>query len=286
MVRIVVAVVAAVLVVGAVWLAWGVYSVDVARWAMGNIFIPAQAGPWGDSFGPFSAFFSALGFAAVLVTLWVQQGQIKQVQRDQHRQRFDDNFFQLLAVIRENRKDVRFGNSSSYKLSNPRASSKIKEGHSAFRAAYREIRHWILEEKQVGRQIESNSLGRLYSSKVHVRYESTLGAYFRLVYEALDRVERDPYLSEHEKDEFGNLVRGQMTSFEAVIAGCNALNHFAKDFNRLIIRFRLLKYARQGEVYELLKEIYPAEAFHGRDSGQAPVPDVSDDEELEKEFDD
>ena len=153
----------------------------------------------------------------------------------------------------------------------------MKEGHPAFRAAYEEMRYWVGNETDTKGPLDRERLAELYADKVHTRYESTLGAYFRLVYETLDRVDRDPYLSDKEKNEFGNLVRGQMTSFEAAIAGCNALNDFAKDFNRLVNRFRLLKYAKTGIVYDELIKHYPPETFQGRDTNKAPVPDVIDD---------
>lgn len=272
----------AVLVIGC-WFWWAFNSVAIAHWALGTIFIPSQAGPWGDSFGAFNALFGALGFTAVLATLLIQGRAIREQQRDQHRQRFEDNFFQLLAVIRENRQDVRFANSDRYLAANPRARRQTKQGHFAFRAAYREMRYWVRQENNAGRNLNSEALAALYAKRVHVRYESTLGAYFRLVYETLDRVDRDRFLEDHEKDEFGNLVRGQMTSFEATIAGCNALNDFAKDFKRLVIRFRLLKYARTGVVYDELTKHYPPETFQGRDTKRPPEPEIDDDvdEDLE-----
>ncbi len=255
---------------------------DGIRWDSATI------GQWGDSFGALNALFSALAFVAVLFTLKQQrddlarqQLQIATAEQNHHRQRFEDNFFQLLSVIRENREDVRFRNSEDYLASNPRASKRSKHGHHAFRLAYREMRYWIRREQRNSSELGKQQLSALYAQMVHVRYESTLGAYFRLVYETLDRVERDPHLSEQEKDEFGNLVRGQMTSFEAAIAGCNALNDFAKDFERLVNRFRLLKYARAGEVYEQLKNHYPPATFQGRETSRPPPPDIIDDVDID-----
>ncbi|MBP2466807.1 hypothetical protein JOH52_002828 [Sinorhizobium meliloti] len=275
-------IVAAAIGFGAVWIAW-VFQEFVFQW----FDIPWKSerlGQLGDTFGALNALFSALAFVAVLFTikqqaddLRRQQRQIFKAEQNQHRQRFEDNFFQLLAVIRENRQDVRFRNSDKYLTANVKAVPQTKKGHFAFRAAYREMRYWVRQEDRAGRALNCEGLAALYAKKVHVRYESTLGAYFRLVYETLDRVDRDPFLSDEEKDEFGNLVRGQMTSFEAAIAGCNALNDFAKDFKRLVIRFRLLKYARTGDVYDELTKHYPPETFQGRDTNRPPEPDIDDD---------
>ena len=274
-----------------IWVVWAIHPFLAKR--MMIPWDPSIAGQWGDAFGGLNAMFSALAFVAVLFTLKQQrddlarqQEQIFIAEKNHHRQRFEDNFFQLLSVIRENRQDVRFGNSERYLSANGKAIKRAQNGHFAFRAAYREMRYWVRNVSNWDTQLDCERFADLYAEKVHVRYESTLGAYFRLVYETLDRVERDPFLSEKEKDEFGNLVSGQMTSFEAIIAGCNALNDFAKDFKRLVIRFRLLKYARAGDVYNELLKHYPPETFRGRDSDRPPIPDVIDDVDDDIEIED
>ncbi|ADY64458.1 putative phage abortive infection protein [Agrobacterium tumefaciens] len=274
----------ATVVVGA-WIYWAFNSVRIAHWALDSIYIPAQAGPWGDSFGAYNALFGALGATAVVGTLLLQARALRIQQEDQHRLRFEANFFQLLGVIRENREDVRFANSKEYLLAHLQAKPGIKREHFAFRAAYREMRYAVIGARRSEQSITVDQLAKLYAESVHVRYESTLGAYFRLVYETLDRVERDDRLTDKEKDEFGNLVRGQMTSFEVAIAGCNALNDFAKDFKRLIIRFRLLKYAKKGEVYDELVKHYPSETFQGRETNRPPIPESVEDVDDDKGWD-
>ncbi|KAA3500258.1 hypothetical protein DXM26_20545 [Agrobacterium tumefaciens] len=268
MIRVLLAVLLSIIVVAAGWLAWGIYSVQIAHWALGSIFIPAQAGPWGDSFGPFSAFFSALGFTAVLITLWVQQNQIRETLRAQHRQQFENTFFQLLTMIRENREHVRFRHSVMYTASlygtNKASQRETFTGHTAFRAAFNEMTFWVKHEIASKAALGKKDLAKIFADRVHARYESTLGAHHRLVYNTLDRIRIDPYLSDREKNDFANLVRSQFTSFEAIILGCNGLNRYAKDFDDIIVRFRLLKYARTGIIYNELKRHYPESAFRGR----------------------
>ncbi|MCI4568523.1 hypothetical protein [Lysobacter sp. CFH 32150] len=76
----------------------------------------ANGGLFGDSFGALNALFSGLGFAGVLVTLMYQQRQLKIQQEELNstqaelrrqsalfdQQKFDDSFFQLLGLVREN----------------------------------------------------------------------------------------------------------------------------------------------------------------------------------------
>lgn len=256
------------------WILWGIFSVQIAHKALGTIFVPTQAGAWGDSFGPFSAVFSALGFGAVIITLAIQQNQIKDAQREQHRQQFENTFFQLVTMIRENRDHVRFRYSADYARANGITRTTLN-GHAAFRAAFNELKFWV-EEEQRSRSLSKSDLARIYARKIHVRYESTLGAYHRIIYSTLDRVRSDPHLSETEKNNFANIIRGQFTSYEAVIAGYNGLNEFAKDLDKIIVRFRLLKYARKGIVCDELRKHYPPETFAGRDGHEEPASVIDD----------
>ncbi len=263
--HIVLAVLGSVILVVAVWLAWGIYSVEIAYWALGDIFIPAQAGPWGDSFGPFSALFSALGFTAVLVTLWVQQRQISDAQKDQHRQRFEGSFFELLRFFREARNAVRFEHTAEYNSATEGKSPidrKIYEGEEAFRAAMREIRHWCKDETNLS---DKAKLLHIYRTSFHSRYESKLGPYYRLLYTILQRISADPVLTNDDKATYGNLIRSQLTSHEAAMAGLNGLAPFAKDFSRLVVEFRLLKYVTSNTAKRMLEQHYEAAAFLSRD---------------------
>ncbi len=262
--RIFISIVSAIFVVTLIWGLWAIYSVEIAYWALGNTFIPAQAGPWGDSFGPFSAFFGALGFAAVLITIWSQQKQIRDAQKDQHRQRFESSFFELLRFFREARAAVRFRHSDEYY--NARNVTMMRrntthEAEEAFRAGMGEIRYWcrntmVSEEKA--------ALVKIYLHSFHSRYESKLGPYYRLLYTILEKISSDTVLSKAEKASYGNLIRSQLTSHEAAMAGLNGLAPFAKDFSRLVEEFRLLKYVNSNTVLNILKKHYHEDAFRSR----------------------
>lgn len=262
--RIFCAVVSAILLVGLMWLVWGIYSVEVAHWALGDIFVPAQAGPWGDSYGPFSAFFGALGFAAVIVTLWIQQQQIRDAQKDQHRQRFESSFFELLRFFREARAAVRFQHTKEYHNARQSKWTQLQvtyEAEEAFRAAMGELRYWY---RTLPNSDDRAVLVHIYRTNFHSRFESKLGPYYRLLYTILDRISSDPVLNEDEKTSYGNLIRSQLTSHEAAMAGLNGLAPFAKDFSRLVEEFRLLKYVTSNTAKRMLEKHYHVDTFRSR----------------------
>ncbi|GLK66386.1 hypothetical protein [Hansschlegelia plantiphila] len=81
-------------VVVAVWSAWAFllaksffkYAADFGdkgelAWGM------AERGQWGDSFGGLTALFSALGFSAIILTLYFQYQQIQHEQKESESQR-------------------------------------------------------------------------------------------------------------------------------------------------------------------------------------------------------
>ncbi|MER9459685.1 putative phage abortive infection protein [Mesorhizobium sp. M0387] len=240
-----------------------------------------KVGQWGDSFGALNALMSTLAFAAVLYTLRLQQRQIDDTQRDQHIQRFESSYFELLRLFREARAAIRFDYSSDYRQSKRSVNSPgrnfirvggsinvapgvQRQGDEAFRAAMIEFRFWM-QEGGVVSQSNKTQLIDIYIKRVHDRYEGQFGPYFRLMYTILQRISEDDKLSEQEKARYGNLLRSQISSYEAAIAGFNGLSPISKDFSKLITQFRLLKYLPIGTTRRVLERHYPPEAFSARD---------------------
>lgn len=229
-------------------------------------------GPWGDTFGALSSLFSALGFIAVVATLRMQQGQIQQARNDQekinietreeqHRQRFDGSFFELLKLLREAKEDVVFHHTSDYDAANLLRDQKFV-GIDAFRAAWREVSSNFYAKKPTPTRLEA---GRIYNDIVHKRFESRFGPYFRLLYTILNRINSDNILTAEDKIRYANLLRSQLTSYELILIGLNGLSPVSGNLSDLVSEFRLFKYATPGPRLRLLKKFYPKEAFEPRD---------------------
>lgn len=249
---------------GLLWLAWAFQSRLLSL--VGLDWQPEKLGQWGDTFGALNALFAALGFSAVLLTLWLQQQQIQDARRQQHHERFESSFSELLKLIREARNEVQFQYSAAYRSSTTSARLKgIQTGPNAFKAAAREMRHWVNEALQTNPTLTDAQIGQIYTRRIHTRFEGRLGPYFRLCYTALNRIREDELLSGREKYAYGRLLRSQMSSHETVIAGFNGLSTVAKDFRELVIEFRLLKYVPAGRTRNILHRYYPAETFLPRD---------------------
>jgi hypothetical protein len=272
--------IAAAAVVFVLWLAW-VFQTLIFR-EFGIIWRVDSAGQLGDTFGALNALFSAFGILAILATLSLQardlreqQKQISQAQTEQGRQRFERTFFELFHLLREERAALSFSYSHEYRTVNS-VESFTRKGTQALRAASREAAYWIREKRRLSASLSQEEIASIYRAKVHDRYESSLGPYFRTVYAILRRIKDAEVLTLDEKLNYSRLLRSQLTSHEAALAGINGLAPFAKDFSLLVAEFRMLKYVREGELKNTLRQFYPDDTFKGRRPSSSPTACTSD----------
>lgn len=266
--------------VACLWIIWFLHPFLAKRMLIP--WNPEVVGQWGDTFGALNALMSTLAFGAVFYTIRLQQNQINQTQREQHIQRFESSYFELLRLFREARAAIKFAHSGDYRQAKgsvststmnfvrnaqvigPHSVITTHNGDEAFRAAMVEMRHWMATSG-VAKNPDKDVLIRLYNKRVHDRYEGQLGPYFRLMYTILQRISEDSGLTDADKARYGNLLRSQISSYEATIAGLNGLSPVSKDFSRLITEFRMLKYLPAGVSRRVLEKHYPPEAFSARD---------------------
>lgn len=264
------------------WFLWAQHGLGVAAWWIGSAEddAVAKAGQWSDSFGAFNALVSALGFAAVLATLWFQAVSLKEQARDQHHQRFETTFFELLRIMRETRSEIRFEHSSEYKeaasgqrlltaysvrgyTSNKDSGSELSfSGYEAIKEAVKEIRFWLNSEKNSN---NPSKLVTIYNKRVHHSNEANLSPYFRILYTILQKLRSDKIISSSQKAQFGNLLRSQLTSDEIMLMAVNGLAPVSKDFDSLITEFRMLKYLPKTSLRTELEVHYTPTAFLPRD---------------------
>ena len=94
------------------WTVWGTYGHEVAAFLSADPDV--ESGPWGDTFGALNTLFGAIGFITVAFTLVaqrtalaLQQQEFAETRRDQHVQRFEETFFELLGLMRELRGHIK-----------------------------------------------------------------------------------------------------------------------------------------------------------------------------------
>lgn len=163
-------------------------------------------------------------FRRALATLWIQGAALRRQQLDQHQQRFESSFFELLSLMREVRKEIRFGYSPEFvavRSGRRKATTKIRYGSKAITRAVIELRFWLRKEGVIGSSASKEQISRIYLKRAHGRFESSFVPYFRLIYTILFRIENDRVLSEDEKARYANLLRSQLTSHEISLIAIN-----------------------------------------------------------------
>lgn len=243
------------------WMNWAANAPTIAAWWLREQDVQT-AGSWGDSFGPLNVLFSAMGFAAVLVTLLMQSEAIQNQQNDQHKQRFDLSFFELVSLMQSLRSRISYRYSEGYATARGNGQRAIRNDHEAIKIAVIELRYWIRNSGN-GQASKANFVA-IYDRYVHNRYESNLGPYFRILYTIMRRIKEDKFLSVQEKARYGNLLRSQLTSYEIFLISVNALSPRSNDLYELLVYFRMLKYLPNTR-RNMLLPFYPAEAFLARD---------------------
>lgn len=249
-----------------IWVGWATlpYSMPLT----GFEWQPEVLGQWGDAFGALNALFSAFAFVAVLYTLRQQQKQIDDAATDQHLQRFEHTFYELLRLLREARDDVEFRFSDNYEGSSgqrePNSVGRVT-GTQAFKRAQFEMKYWIDRDSTASASLTAAEVAEIYLRCVLNRYESTFAPYYRLLYTILIRIKMDTKLTADEKHRFGNLLRSQLTSHEVALCCYNGLAAVSGSFQNLLIEFKIPKYLPETFGRDILSAYYPASAFEGRD---------------------
>ena len=208
-----------------------------------------EPGTWGDQFGAANAIFSALGIAVLVVTLRLQQvelrHQVEELQKttaalqEQERhlaqQTFDKQFFQMLEFHHKITDTLKIDGN---------------EGRNAFRVLYIK-----LSNKQADRPIDLFSEhGPPSAVKIEQRraqilqafevvfaeHEAQLGFYFRNLYHALKLVKCSS-MSSDQKDSYAALLRAQLSSYELSLIFYNCLTPRGMKFSDMAAEYDLFQ---------------------------------------------
>lgn len=227
-----------------------------------------------DRVGSAAALFSALAFAAVLYTVWLQQqelelqrqelaetreelrGQKEQLilqNRTLARQSFEGTFFHMVTLHND------IVTSQRLRLSED---GPELEGRQGLAAAAQELVTRLTYANVTGPDgtIDVALLYDVYGNVCHTR-TCDLTHYFRNLYHLLRFVD-DSVFDEEEKRRYAQVVRAQLTAGENVLILFNGLRKTgASRFKRLIERYRLLNELPDYDVLMDAKSMYEPSAF-------------------------
>jgi hypothetical protein len=258
------------------WFSWAL--VPIVAPVLGWPWSPEPLGQWGDAFGALNALFSALAFVAVLLTLTQQQKQIDEAATDQHLQRFERTFYELLRLLREARGDVEYRYTDEYDGGTRKKEDNYGDrvyGTEAFKRSQFELTYWVETAEAHAGPLSTQAVADIYDQIVHDRYESSFAPYYRLLYTLLLRIKSDTKLKPEEKHRYGNLLRSQLTSHEVALCCYNGLSAVSGSFKELLSEFRIAKYLPDEFGKSVLQRHYQRTMFLGRDAmPKADGPDA------------
>ncbi len=242
------------LVLTALWLGWIPAGTWFVEWS-GRKF--ADAGQFGDSFGAVTSLFSMLGLLGILITIWLQQD-------DQHLQRFESSFFEMLQLLRDVRDEVTYTLSPEYRKEFAWEPEEQQRGLEAFAANTREFL-WLYNLEIHKSEWDGNvrlTIADAYDLSIDDQRGFSAEPYFRLLYTLLKRIDTDSVLTINQKLDYGRLLRSQLTANELAMTAVSALHFKARDLPEYLTRFRLLKYLpRKSDIRGLIENQYHASAF-------------------------
>jgi hypothetical protein len=270
----------------AVWLVW--LLLNVIPWKPLPI---GEAGQFGDWFGGINALFTALAFAAVAWSAYMQRAEMRssqaemhaqqQVMKNQHaamlqqrkemahqreemqaareialRQSFEATLFRMLEQCRQTHEDLR---------------SLGDKGHRAMERFAKDCAEIVENRKDISDPARLRELiGEDYEITLYNIHESTLGPYFRSLYHLYKLIDRQAYLHDYESRQYANMARAQLSANDLFVLSVNGCSDPGHDFRRLIERFGLLKHLKADNYdhIDILKRCYEPSAFMGREAAE------------------
>lgn len=225
----------------------------------------AQRGHFGDMFGAVNALFSGLAFAFVIIALLQQQKQFE-------RQAFENGFFELLKLFRQN--------VDALQIPIPNRAEPL-EGKLVLGILRSKLEEALRKTKaEADGKYSKDDLKTAYA-RFYKDQESRLGDYFRLLFHLMQYIKDAKCLDSNERRRFGNMVRAGLNSNELFLLFFNGLSDAGEGSRDYISRFRMFEHLDLGNMKAWIPPaLYPPSAFGNRN--QEPPPAAAKQKELKK----
>ena len=239
-------------------------------------------GLFGDSWGGVNAIVSALAFAGVIVTLFLQNRDLNLQRKEMARQReefekenntlkyqrFENLFYNMLNLQQEIVASLRF---EYYEEERKRITDqaldtqRIKRtvsGRDVFRYTFEDAEIMLTERASDGQRLSVFGYRFFLNRKGIVEYDSTwiptyYDHYFTHLYKIIQFVDSQGF-SFKESYRYVSSLRGTLSRYELVWIYYNALNPMFSKFKKLIEKYSLLKNIRP----ELLTRSFETERYY------------------------
>ena len=235
--------------------------------------IAERRGLFGDSWGGVNALISALAFAGVIATLYLQNADLKLQRKEMKEQRkefekenetlkyqrFENLFYNMLNLHQERVAGLRYeyteeeyvlvpsGNDPP--VQDKRKVNRVVTGREVFRYTFERAEIYLNERDHYNQRKEVNGYRGFLNAKGLVSYDETwiptiFDHYFRHLYKIIQFVDKQGFSFE-ESYKYVSLLRGTLSRYELVWIYYNALDPAFYKFKELIEKYCLLKNIRE-----------------------------------------
>lgn len=255
------------------WLPYLIFLGVIILWIANMIFATCyfpgseDRGQFGDMFGAVNALFSGLAFAGVIWAIILQQQELEfqrqelESQRQEfQKQHFENSFFQLLRFHSEivNSMQFRSQERPEERYSGRESLSQILlRLQSIYETPDEKFYIEMHSNSDEGRQLILKRLNSKYE-EFFAEYQSSIGYYFRNLYNTVKFVHEHDFPKEFETKKFyTNLIRAQLSSDELVLLFYNCLSERGDKFKSLAEEYALLEdMPLEKSMHRKLKELF------------------------------
>lgn len=213
---------------------------------------------FGDSFGAVNALISALAFAGVIITIYIQQKELRLQRKDLELQRkefsiqnetlrlqrFENTFFNMLSLQQQIVNDLYFAEKKG-------GGDKVVKGREVFVYLFVNLHKDDDSGATSMKQKLQNKGLKSYDNSYTPTY---FDHYFRHLYTIIKFVDNAEVLSDDKKYEYTSMVRATLSRYELIWLFYNGISSVGKEkFKPLIEKYSLLKNIRE-DLLALSKE--------------------------------
>lgn len=225
-----------------------------------------KAGKFGDSFGVLNSLFSGLAFIALVITIYLQQQDMKDTKEEIKKQNFENTFFKMIDLYNNLVKDLQLIQIQKMEWTSKRTSTIQRGSYEMVNQKYhildkeidieddrnykgKEVIHRLIK---IFLEYKNNHTG-IYQD-FHKEYENIIGHYFGTIYQILKFIDNSNI---ENKEDYSNLFRAQFAKNELELLFYHGTSDIAKNkFQPYLIKYEFFEHLSIKDIENRFIESY------------------------------
>lgn len=219
----------------------------------------SKAGQFGDSFGILNSMFSGFAFISLVITIYLQQREMKDTKEEMFKQNFENTFFKMIDLFNNVIKDLnlKYNEKEEYigiqrttyfiKIGNIVIKQKTQINIKGKEVVYELLSLFLQYEKIIDKDFTRKIVGRY--EDFHNEFESNIGHYFGTIYQILKFIDESSITN---KENYSNLFRAQFSKLELEFLFYHSTSKKAESkFTPLLIKYEFLEHIDISHINDL-----------------------------------